>query len=173
VYGGAYATNIAYAPNWHSGVSPYGLWAVKAITVASGWIKSRNIDLDFAFLTLARQKSHSIQSVTGALRLGFNAGYTHAINVIGYNDTDSKPIICATKSAKYSATQMEFYCNNYWNGTSGGPWILNYNSKTGAGTVFGAIGGYQQGGNYPWLSYSPYYASATKSLYQQAEKHDP
>jgi hypothetical protein len=172
VYGSGYVTNVAYVPKWHSGVQPFGLWPVRTIAVAQGWITSENPSLDFAFLILARQNTRSVVSVTGGLYPGFNVGYKHAIDVIGYNDTDSTPIVCGTSSTEFSATQMEFYCNNYWDGTSGGPWILNYNATSGAGTVFGDIGGYEQGGDYPWLSYSPYYASSIDSLYLTAEKDD-
>ena len=64
---------------------------------------------------------------------------------------------------------MEFYCYGFWTGTSGGPWISGYNAKNGTGTVFGVIGGYEQGGDYDWASYSAYFGSATRSLYTQVE----
>jgi hypothetical protein len=35
--------------------------------------------------------------------------------------------------------------------------------------VFGVIGGYELGGDYEWASYSAYFGSATRSLYQQVE----
>ena len=65
---------------------------------------------------------------------------------------------------------MEFYCHGFWTGTSGGPWIIGYDAKNGTGTVFGVIGGYEQGGDYEWASYSAYFGSATKILYEQAER---
>jgi V8-like Glu-specific endopeptidase len=173
VYGSSYATNIAYDPKWHAGISPYGLWPVASITIASAWKTSHNINADFAFLKLARLHSRSVQSTTGSLKLGIGQGPAHPIHVIGYNDVDNGPIVCASKSERYTASQMMFYCNDYKGGTSGGPWILNYNSTTGTGTVFGDIGGYQQGGNYPYLSYSPYYSSVIKNLFLTAEKLDP
>jgi V8-like Glu-specific endopeptidase len=174
VYGNkGYATNIAYVPKWHAGVSPYGVWPVASITVASPWITARNIDYDFAFLRLDRLNSQPIQSVTGGLALGINEGFAHPINVIGYNNVDNGPIVCASTSSKYTRFQMQFYCNDYQDGTSGGPWILGYNPARGTGIVFGDIGGYEQGGNYPYLSYSPYYSSGIKTLFKAAEKSDP
>jgi V8-like Glu-specific endopeptidase len=171
VYGSSYATNIAYVPEWHKGVSPYGSWAVQTITVAAGWVHSQNPNLDFAFLTVTPPPGtkRPIQFVTGGLRLGINAGYAHPIYVIGYNDTDDQPIGCATTSFKFETDQMKFYCNSYWDGTSGGPWILHYNRVTGSGTVFGDIGGYEQGGDYPWASYSAYYSWSILRLFLQAQ----
>ena len=176
VYGtGGYATNIAYVPKWHQGVSPYGMWAVRSITVAAGWQRSQDPDLDFAFLAVSPPPGtgRPIQSVTGGLRLGVGTGYAHPVTVIGYNDTDNQPIECATDSFEFKPAQLEFYCNSFWDGTSGGPWILHLNPVTGSGTVIGDIGGYEQGGDYPWASYSPYYASPVQRLFRQAQLQRP
>ncbi len=66
--------------------------------------------------------------------------------------------------------QMEFKCGGFRTGTSGGPWIIGYNAKTGTGTVFGVIGGYQEGGDSPLVSYSSYFTSPARILFGQAEK---
>ena len=46
---------------------------------------------------------------------------------------------------------------------------LHLNPVTGSGTVVGDIGGYEQGGDYPWASYSPYYSGPILRLFVQAE----
>jgi hypothetical protein len=127
--------------------------------------------LDFAFLTVASpaKSGRPIQLVTGGLRLGINEGYAHNVYVIGLNNTDSQPLGCRTKSFEFEPGQMEFYCNSYWDGTSGGPWILDFNPATGSGVVFGDIGGYEQGGDYAWTSYSDCYGAATLGLFNQAQ----
>ena len=165
------ATNVVYVPQWHQGVSPYGAWPVKTITVASGWRQSENTDLDFAFLAVTPPAGvhKPIQLVTGGLKLGINTAYSQPITPIGYNNTDDQPIRCATRSLKFEPTQIEFYCNNYQDGTSGGPWITHFNPKTGTGTVIGEIGGYEQGGDYAWQSFSPYYSWSILRLFVQAE----
>jgi hypothetical protein len=170
VYWNAFAANIEYVPGYHDGKQPYGAWPVAAITVASGWKVSHAPDLDFAFLTLATAGGHQIQARTGGLTIGFTRWYGEKIEVIGHNDSDAEPIRCATKSFRFRPAQMEFYCHGFWTGTSGGPWILGYNAKHGTGTVFGVIGGYELGGDYEWASYSAYFGSATKILYEQAER---
>jgi V8-like Glu-specific endopeptidase len=171
VYGSAPATNIAYVPEWHQGVSPYGSWAVQSVTVASGWQTSQDPNLDFAFLRVTPPPGtqRPIQLVTGGLWLGINAGYAHPIYVIGYNDTDSQPIGCATASFEFETGQMEFYCNSYWDGTSGGPWIEDFSPVTGSGILIGDIGGYEQGGDYPWASYSAYYSWPILALFAEAQ----
>jgi Trypsin len=173
VYWKGFATNIDYVPGYHDGKQPYGAWLVARITVASGWQDSHDPDLDFAFLTIAAEGGQQIQARTGGLSIGFTRWYSEKIEVIGHNDTDGEPIRCATKSFRFRYGQMEFYCHGFSTGTSGGPWIIGYNAKNGMGTVFGVIGGYELGGDYEWASYSAYFGSATRTLYQQVERLSP
>jgi hypothetical protein len=170
VYSKGFATNIEYVPGYHDGKQPYGAWPVRAITVASGWKLSRDPDLDFAFLTLASLGGRPIQARTGGLTIGFTRWYSEKIEAIGHNDTEADPIRCATRSFRFRTGQMEFYCHGFRAGTSGGPWIIGYDAKSGTGTVFGVIGGYQLGGDYEWASYSAYFGSAAKLLYEQVER---
>lgn len=175
---GVFAQNVVYVPKYHNGLEPYGAWPVREIAVTSAWNTSGDINDDFAFLavspptaTQATQTTHEIQAVTGGLRLGVNLPYdVRPAFVIGYNNTDNYPIICQTKSFEFTPTQIEFYCNNYNDGTSGGPWIKDLDPLTGSGIVYGDIGGFEQGGNYPWQSFSPYYSTAISTLFQQAEQ---
>ena len=172
VYGRAgYASNVAFVPQYHDGQQPYGLWPVHTITVAAGWQQSFDQNLDFAFLSVTPPSgtNRPLQAVTGGLNLGIDSGYNHPVEVIGYNDTDNGPVECATNSSEFEANQMIFYCHDYWNGTSGGPWITGYHSN-GKGTVIGVIGGYHQGGDYEWASNSAYFGQPTWELYRQAEQ---
>lgn len=170
VYSNKFATNVEYVPEYHLGLQPYGAWAIGVITVAAGWKQSHDPDLDFAFLTVSSPTGRKIQAVTGGLTPGFTRWYQQTVEVIGYNDLDHRPVKCLTKSFRFHAGQMEFYCHGYWTGTSGGPWIIGYNAKTGTGTVVGAIGGYEEGGKYAWASYSSYFGPKFRTLYDQAVK---
>jgi hypothetical protein len=169
VYGHGYATHLEFIPGYQDGRHPYGIWTVRAVVVASDWRQSHDPDLDFAFLSVASSGGQRLQRVTGGLHLGIDRGYTHAIRVIGYNDSADKPVGCATSSFEFAADQMEFYCGGYRDGTSGGPWVLGYDGGKGTGTVFGVIGGYDWGGDYDWASYSAVLGSSALRLFRQAE----
>jgi hypothetical protein len=173
VYGSGPASNIVYVPGYHNGHVPYDMWAVSNVWVMPGWASGHDPDLDFAFLTVSPIRGRQVQTITGGLRIGFLLGYLHTIEVIGYNDTDTEPVRCTTTSFKFRTNQMEFYCHDYRDGTSGGPWIIGYNAKTGTGTVFGVIGGYEEGGSYEWASYSAFFGVDARSLLELAEKVTP
>jgi hypothetical protein len=67
-----------------------------------------------------------------------------------------------------SASQLEFDCDGYTGGTSGSPWVTGFDPRTRSGTIVGVIGGYQEGGDSPSVSYSPYFGSGIYQLYEQA-----
>ena len=64
--------------------------------------------------------------------------------------------------------QLEFDCGGYTDGTSGGPFLTNVSSTTGQGTVVGVIGGYEQGGDLPQVSYSSAFGAKVAALYKAA-----
>jgi V8-like Glu-specific endopeptidase len=170
VYGSKPSTNIAYAPGYNNERLPYHLWAIQGSYVWPSWQSKHDPNMDIAFLTVSRLGGREIQAVTGGLRAGFMLGYLQTIEVVGYNDTDSEPSRCLTRSFKFRTDQMEFYCHGFRDGTSGGPWVIGYNGKTGSGTVFGVIGGYEQGGALEWASYSSYFGVDARDLLRVAEK---
>jgi V8-like Glu-specific endopeptidase len=171
VYSSGYSQHVEFIPGYAGGSESYGVWPVTQITVAKGWRQGQNPDFDVAFLNVVAPPNSvgPIEQVTGALQIAFALPDAQHITVIGYNDTDQKPIMCATTSFKFRPDQMEFYCRGFWYGTSGGPWILNYNAGNGTGTVYGVIGGYQAGGHVSWASYAAALEKPAQELLAQAE----
>ncbi len=160
-------------PNWRQGVSPYGVWTVRSITVAAGWQQSQDRISTSPSSRSATARHPAADPVrTGGLRLAVSTGYAHPVTVIGYNDTGNQPIECATDSFEFEPTHG-ILLQHYRDGTSGGPWILRIDPVTGSGTVIGDIGGYEQGGDYRWASYSAYYASPILRLFLQAQLQRP
>jgi V8-like Glu-specific endopeptidase len=166
-----YSQNMEFVPGYDEGSQSYGVWPVTQITVAKGWRQGENPDLDVAFLNVAPPPNSvgPIAQVTGALQIAFALPDAQHITVIGYNNTDQRPIMCSTTSFKFRTDQMEFHCSGFWYGTSGGPWILNYDSGQGTGTVYGVIGGYEAGGYVSWASFAAALEKPAQELLAQAE----
>jgi hypothetical protein len=64
--------------------------------------------------------------------------------------------------------QVVFRCAGYTDGTSGGPFLARVSRATGAGRVIGVIGGYEEGGNSPSVSYSSRFLANVAALYRRA-----
>ncbi|MFG1999596.1 trypsin-like serine peptidase [Spirillospora sp. NPDC048911] len=173
--GGRYATKIAFVPKYDKGKRPYGTWTAKRLVVPQRWSKYGDADLDFGFISLNPRSGKKIQNVVGANSLSINKGVGRKVNVAGYPrivwDRRDRPIYCVTTTRKQSRYQLRMDCSGFHGGTSGSPWLLNYNTRTRTGSINGVIGGYQGGGNVHYISYSPYFDKDVYNLRSWTDKH--
>jgi V8-like Glu-specific endopeptidase len=161
------AAGVVFAPGYHNGKFPHGTWSITAVYVDSAWVQHQNPNDDVAFLVAGRPGTH-IQRHTGAETLMVDQP-PQTVQVIGYPDGTSEPITCTAPARSFDhGHQMVFDCDDYTDGTSGGPFLAHVNPKTGDGWVIGVIGGYQEGGDTPNISYSPRFFSAIQDLYETA-----
>jgi V8-like Glu-specific endopeptidase len=159
---------MAFVPGYHTGHKPYGIWPVKQVIADRDWLSSGNPDHDVAFLVVHQPGSgQRIQDLTGAEELGIGWRARAWVHVVGYPDATGEPVTCARRAKPFQAHEMEFDCAGYTDGTSGGPFLARVGG-TGTGIVIGVIGGYEQGGYLPAISYSPRFGPAIESLYQTA-----
>jgi V8-like Glu-specific endopeptidase len=159
--------SFAFVPGYRNGTVPLGIWIVDNIYVDDAWSSSHDADDDFAFLAVAQTGLRSLEAETGSDRLGVSAMPGELTTVTGYPDSSDQPISCQNDLLAYSATQLQFDCGGYTNGTSGSALLIDSDPTTGRGTIVGVIGGYQQGGDTPSTSYAAAFGSSIEALYQQ------
>lgn len=167
-------TDIAYVPGYNAGQRPYGLWTVKQITVTYGWKKRRDQDLDFGFVALNNLNGRRLGDVTGYNVLSVNNGYTNRVTVDGYPmvhySHSDHPIYCSNTTHEKMRWQVEFDCAGYWGGTSGSPFLKDFNHTTHTGKVTAVLGGYQEGGNVDYISYASYFDKDVWNLRAAADR---
>ena len=166
--GSGYQTDIVFIPDYRDGDAPYGIWTPRQLIVAPQWADSADQDYDVGFVVLAPLNGQKIQQVLGGDKLGTDASYDYLVRVTGYPSTGSTPITCLNWTSEKSATQLQFDCGGYTGGTSGSPWVANFDPSSRTGTIVGVIGGYQEGGDTPAVSYSAFLGDGIQQLYQQA-----
>jgi V8-like Glu-specific endopeptidase len=161
---------IDFVPGYDNGAAPYGVWTVTRIYVDQAWHSSSSQDDDFAFLRVSDTGSSiAVEDETGAEKLVTGTPANHQlIQVIGYPNGANQPVTCQNGLREPIADQLEFDCGGYTDGTSGGPFLSQVDPSTGQGQVLGVIGGYEQGGNTPQVSYSAVLGSNAAALYKQA-----
>jgi hypothetical protein len=148
----------------------YGTWTVTRVYVDQAWKSSSSDDDDVAFLRVGQPGSSvPVQDVTGAERLATGTPVSRQlVQVIGYPNATNQPVTCQNWLRQPMAGQLEFDCGGYTNGTSGGPFLSEVDQATGQGLVIGVIGGYQQGGDTPQVSYSAVLGANAAALYKRA-----
>ncbi|MEV6028294.1 hypothetical protein [Streptomyces sp. NPDC052036] len=171
--------NLAFVPQYHDGLKPFGVFPVRDNGV---YVSQQYYDLgehagaeyDFAFaVTEPNQDGTPVQDAVGGLRLLTGTGYDHApVRMIGYPATTEKPLECWSRTTKWVSddpadpgTFPRIACDGFVDGTSGGPMLVPW---PGGWAVIGVIGGYHTGGNTPQVSYSACFGAATRTLYQAA-----
>ena len=171
--GSGYKSDIVFIPDYDDGATPYGIWTPASLLVAPQWANSADPDFDVGFIVLQPHDGQNIQQVLGANQLGDDTGYQYRVRVTGYPSSAGAPITCVNWTSRESATQLEFDCDGYTGGTSGSPWVTRFDPRTRTGTIVGVIGGYQEGGDSPSVSYSAYFGSGIHQLYEQAIAGSP
>ena len=166
--GSGYHSDIVFIPDYQNGNAPFGVWAPKQLLVAPQWASSSDPDYDVGFVVLRPHDGENIQQVLGANHLTIDTGYSYLVRVTGYPDSANAPTTCINWTSQQSATQLRFECGGFTGGTSGSPWVTHFDPRTRTGTIVGVIGGYQQGGDTPAVSYSVHLSSGVQHLYRQA-----
>ena len=160
---------VAFVPGYHRHREPYGAWTVTQVFVDAAWASSANPNDDVAFLVVSQPgNSMPVQDLTGGENLATGWKAAQLVRVIGYPDGRQRPITCTARTRPFGPRQMEFDCGGYTGGTSGGPFLANVHKATGLGAVIGVIGGYEQGGDTPSVSYSARFGQAVRDLYDKA-----
>jgi V8-like Glu-specific endopeptidase len=179
------STDFAFSPDWNNNTAPDGIWTVSKVFLNSGWMKcpvpiadcgTNPLD-DYAILVLNRLHGRNIGNVTGAQAWSVNQPGTIG-NVTIAGIPASSPNTLATVTGTTAATESgERYRTattpGFTDGTSGGPWLENFNAKTGLGTLIGDTGGFEQGGpSNGSPSFSDIWNSAFASVVADAVKFE-
>jgi V8-like Glu-specific endopeptidase len=160
---------VVFVPGYNDGSTPYGVWTVNKVYTDKAWQTSSNVDHDVAILQVSQRGSAvAIENVTGAETLASSPPARTLVQVIGYPDSSDQPVTCQNWLKTPMTDQLEFDCGGYPDGTSGGPFLTDVSSTTGQGTVVGVIGGYEQGGDTPRVSYSSAFGANVAALYKMA-----
>jgi V8-like Glu-specific endopeptidase len=162
-------SEVAFVPGYSRGLEPFGVWTVSRIIEDQSWISSANPDDDFAFLVVHQTGAGGgIEEFTGGESVGVDVPAGHTVEVAGYPDSRDGMISCENSATSFSPTQYQFDCGGFTNGTSGSPLLADVGAPGGRETVIGVIGGYQQGGDTPSVSYAAKFSARLSALYKTA-----
>ncbi|MHA6760118.1 trypsin-like serine peptidase [Streptacidiphilus sp. PAMC 29251] len=167
---GRVGRGLVFVPGYHNGLQPYGQWTVTRVTADAKWSVHGDPNFDVAFLTVAPGAGGvKLQDTVGSEAIGFNTPRSGPAVAVGYPSRTDQPVRCASALRGFGAAQLEFDCPGMPGGTSGGPLLTGVGATANErGTVVGIIGGYQEGGLTPDISYSPYFNAGIAAVYRAA-----
>lgn len=162
--------SFVFVPGYHDGQAPYGEWTPVTVLIDPHWSADSNPDYDIAF-AVVQETGHPtarLADLVGSEGISFNAKLPAVVSGFGYPASGEQPIACLNTLKPFQATQSEFDCAGFANGSSGGPLLVGVAPGTGRGNLVGVIGGYEEGGLTPEVSYAAALGSAAQALYRQA-----
>lgn len=179
--------SMAFVPQWTAAdPRPHGIFPVATDSRGRSrvWIDQRYYDRghvegapwDVAFVQVgARGDGKRVQDVVGGNTLSTGRGYAFArVRLVGYPNADRQPLTCTDSTTRFRPTDgtpgsyLRIACDDYRSGTSGSPFLANFDAHTGTGDVVGSIGGWKTGGPTADVSYSSYFGSDIQRLYNAA-----
>jgi hypothetical protein len=171
------ARDLEFIPGYHDGQAPFGEWNVAGAYASQRWLAHQDPQADFAFLTVRSRDiggtERTLQSVVGGDRLSTGTQAPRWTVVVGYPaGAGGGPVICLNQAVARHG-YPSFRCGGFVSGTSGGPWLADYDTQTGRGDLYGVTGGRHQGGCVNWVSYSSSFDADTMAVYEQAATGQP
>ena len=161
---------VVFVPGYGSGKGSFGNWTVTRVLVDAKWSSSQDPDDDFAFLVVGRAGATTpIEDLTGGEVVEDRRATGGRSRWRATQErSPGQPIGCENTALSFSATQYQFNCGGFTDGTSGSPLLATGIAAGGADTVIGVIGGYQKGGATASVSYAARFSKDLAGLYQQA-----
>jgi V8-like Glu-specific endopeptidase len=168
-----YNTNFTFIPGYKpGGPYPHGTFKGEKPWVNYGWGKDADIRADYGFLNLKpNEKGVQVQDAVGANGIEANGPYKALRTVWGYVGFHQHG--CVGRSRLFIPVfdnQLRIDCDAYLPGSSGGPWIDDYNAHTELGTVNGVISTSPSKTDHSAVI-TPYFDDATWSLYETGSAH--
>jgi V8-like Glu-specific endopeptidase len=141
--GGQWMTNWVFIPLYNYGSQPYGQWQAKYFTTFNSWMSSSDLNRDVGMVVMAPNNYGPIVSTVGGNGLAWNQSFYNPVTIIGYPaaypyDGGWQQACQGTTTRFGSEYKVALQCG-FTGGSSGSPWLLQYNNSTGLGYSNGAM----------------------------------
>lgn len=160
---GDYVRKWVFIPKYHNGSKPFGVFAAKQFRTFDSWREKRNYHRDVAMVTTYRVRGRKLVNRVGGNGLTWNRPRFLHYTLVGYPLDHSHGEIQwffqgNSRHVSLFDPRIEVKCD-FGGGSSGGPFLLNFNERTRQGVVNGVISTGED-----WTQ-SPYFDGAVKDMY--------
>jgi V8-like Glu-specific endopeptidase len=141
--GGTWMTNWVFVPLYNYGSQPYGQWSAKYFTTFNSWMSSSDLNRDVGMVTMWPNGSGALVNVVGGNGLAWNWGFYNPVTVLGYPAEypydGGWQWACQGTTTRFGSEYTVALQCGFTGGSSGGPWLLQYDNNTGLGYANGAM----------------------------------
>lgn len=174
--GGGWYRDWIFVPRYRDGAVPFGSFVAANLTARTAWITGSSLDEDMG-IAIMHNGGHwglKVVQTVGGHGMRWNWGYNVPwITALGYPQNlgnGESQQYCQSGTWHAGGQQIRMWCNMTY-GSSGGPWLQDYNDQNGLGFINSTVSHGDNPGNGQFDG--PYYDNDIKSLYDFAESISP
>jgi V8-like Glu-specific endopeptidase len=173
--GGVWYTNWQFVPRYRDGVQPFGTFAAYTLTTRTAWANggSYSEDMGIAIMNNGGYWGMKVVDTVGGHGMRWNWGYSVNVTALGYPSNlggGESQYYCQSGTWYAHDEVIRMWCNMTY-GSSGGPWLQEYNDQNGLGYINSVVSHGDSPGNGQFDG--PYFDDDIKSLYDFAEAISP
>ncbi|TLP50495.1 peptidase [Microbispora tritici] len=169
---GAFHANWVFVPGYDQGDRPDGTWPATTLLTTSQWNSGENMNFDIAAAVVAPQGGRSLTEVVGGQGVAFNQPRGRQTYAFGYPAgapyDGSRLVYCSGRTFDdYLSSEDQGLSCGMTGGSSGGPWLLNFNQSTGGGMV-NSVNSFKYNFAPSWM-FGPYFGAEAEAVYNTAQ----
>lgn len=161
--------SMVFVPGYSKGKKPYGTFAVRSAATPRTWETDSTNDMA-ALIVDPDSKGRKLTDVVGSQPIAFNRALGGTVSALGYSATrpqlGEELLRCVGKTKKEHGTQV-IPCD-LTGGASGGPWLADFDTKTGKGTLVSVNASLDA--LVPTKMYGEVLGATAKKVYDRAQK---
>ncbi|GAA4916214.1 trypsin-like serine peptidase [Streptomonospora salina] len=169
---GPWVENWSFVPGYDDGESPDGRYTARQMFVAPEWSQQADDSYDFGMAVLNPSDGEHVQDRVGAQPIAFGAEPDDPTYAFGYPATgrfEGRRLRYCTGDTvgDDGGTTAEGMACAMTEGSSGGPWLNDFDPETGTGTVVSVISfKYADDSR---TQYGPHLGGAAETLFERAQ----
>jgi V8-like Glu-specific endopeptidase len=138
---GAYATNWAFVPAYDDGARPFGTYTARSLVTTAQWADAGDFDYDVGFAVMNTLNGQHLAYAVGSQGIAFNQPRGQLTYAFGYpaarpyDGTDIAYCYDTVFADTYGGSQDQGMDCDMTGGSSGGPWLVGYDTAAGLGTL--------------------------------------
>ncbi|WP_372408910.1 serine protease [Streptomyces luteireticuli] len=164
-------TDLVFVPGYdRKSQRPYGVFPVRATVTPDSWAKEGRTDI--AALTVDAVKGRKLVDTVGGQNVAFGRKPGGKVTAFGYPATRpqrGQALLTCTGTAKAAPGDEQSVPCDMTGGASGGPWLADFNAKTGIGTLV-SVNSHGDALEHSTTMSGPNLGAAARSVFDQAQK---